>query len=144
VTYLLDTNVVSEWVKARPNQGVVSWLAEADEDRIFLSVCTLAELRYGIARMASGARRQRLDAWLSQDLPLRFEGRILPIDATVADTWGLVHERGKSTGRSIDIIDGFIAATAEVHQLTVVTRDARVFRGIGASVLDPWRGEQQA
>lgn len=138
MTYLLDTNVVSEWVKARPSPGVVAWLAEADEDRIFLSVCALAELRYGIARMAAGARRQRLDAWLSQELPLRFEGRILPIDASVADRWGVVRARGKSAGRSIDIIDGFIAATAEVHHLTVVTRDTKVFRGIGASVFDPW------
>ena len=82
MSFLIDTNVVSEWVRPRPNPGVLSWLAEADEDRIFISVVTLAELRRGIARLAHSRRRNRLDEWLRDELPLRFEGRILPIDAT--------------------------------------------------------------
>lgn len=72
----------------RPDPGVVSWLAEADEDRVFISVVTLAELRYGIERMAAGQRRRRLDGWLREELLLRFEGRVLPLDATIADIWG--------------------------------------------------------
>jgi predicted nucleic acid-binding protein len=74
VSFLLDTNVVSEWVKARPDTGVITWLAEADEDRVFLSVVTLAELRYGIERMPTGARQKRLNVWLTEELTLRFEG----------------------------------------------------------------------
>jgi len=73
VNFLLDTNVVSEWVKPRPNPGVVLWLSNVDEDRVFLSVITLAELRYGIERMSSGERRRRLTGWLEEELPLRFE-----------------------------------------------------------------------
>ena len=87
MSFLLDTNVVSEWVKPRPHQGVIAWLAEADEDRVFLSVVTLAELRHGIERMAAGSRRERLDVWLREELPLRFEKRVLSIDAAVADAW---------------------------------------------------------
>jgi toxin FitB len=64
VSFLLDTNVVSEWVKPRPDHGVIAWLSEADEDRVFLSVITLAELRHGIARLTESQRRTRLDAWL--------------------------------------------------------------------------------
>src|SRR5712692_5427967 len=90
MTFLLDTTVVSEWVKSRPNRGVATWLAEVDEDRVLISVVTLAELRYGIERMAAGSRRKRLDEWLRDELPLRFEGRVLSIDPIVADGWGEV------------------------------------------------------
>ena len=138
MTYLLDTNVVSEWVKPRPDPGVVSWLAEAQEDQVFVSVCTLAELRFGAARMPAGRRRDQLDSWLSHDVPLRFEGRIIPVDTAIADAWGWINARGKSTGQSIDVMDGLIAATAETFRLTVVTRDESVFQGIGAPVLNPW------
>ena len=87
MTFLLDTNVVSEWVKQRPNPGVVQWLADIDEDRAFLSVVTLAELRHGIDRLPDGARRRRLDGWLRHDLPLRFDGRLLSVDPRIADRW---------------------------------------------------------
>ena len=69
MSFLLDTNVVSEWMNPRPNPGVVAWLADVDEDRTFLSVITLTELRYGIDRMAAGNRRKRLDEWLGEELP---------------------------------------------------------------------------
>ncbi len=140
MNYLLDTNVISEWVKPRPNGGVVSWLAQAAEDQIFISVCTLAELRFGVARIVPGRRRRRLDDWLRNDIPTRFEGRILVVDAAVADAWGNIHARGKTIGRSIDIMDGLIAATAEVHEMTVVTRDVSDFGAVGTLVLNPWAG----
>jgi predicted nucleic acid-binding protein len=76
MNFLLDTTVVSEWVKTRPNRGVIAWLAEADEARVFMSVVTLAELRYGIERIAPGRRRKRLDEWVRSELLLRFEGRV--------------------------------------------------------------------
>lgn len=69
MTFLLDTNVVSEWVKPRPDPGVVAWLADVDEDRVLISVVTLAELRYGVECMSDGARRRRLDEWLQDELP---------------------------------------------------------------------------
>src|SRR5271169_173822 len=99
MSFLLDTNVVSEWMKPRPNPGVVAWLADVDEDRVFLSVITLTELRYGIERMPPGHRRKRLDEWLEEVLPLRFEGRILSIDAAVADACGKVVARSEALGR---------------------------------------------
>ena len=75
--WLIDTNIVSEWVKPRPDVGVVRWLDEVDEDRIFLSVISLAEIRFGVERLAPGRRRTRLDAWLREELPARFERRIV-------------------------------------------------------------------
>src|SRR5579872_553435 len=87
MNFLLDTNAVSEWVKPRPNPGLIRWMESVDEDRTFISVISLAEIRYGIERLPAGHRRHRLDEWLRHELPSRFEGRTLPIDDSVADTW---------------------------------------------------------
>jgi predicted nucleic acid-binding protein len=138
VSFLLDTNVVSEWTKPRPNGGVITWLEEADEDRVFLSVATLAELRHGIERLAAGARRKKLDAWLREDLPLRFESRILPLTVEVADQWGRVIAHCEASGRPLAAMDGLIAATATVHGLTLVTRNTADFETALKSLLNPW------
>jgi predicted nucleic acid-binding protein len=138
MSFLLDTNVVSEWVKPKPNSGVVTWLANVDEDRVFLSVVTLTELRYGIERLAAGARRRSLEEWLQRELPIRFEGRILPVDETVADVSGRIAARSESTGRPIEAIDAFLAATAEVHSLTLVTRNESDFKAVLKTTLNPW------
>jgi predicted nucleic acid-binding protein len=138
VNFLLDTNVVSEWTKPRPDSGVVAWLADVDEDRVFVSVVTLAELRYGIERMPSGARRNRLDAWVTEELPARFEARVVPVDAEIADIWGRVMTRGKNGGRPVGAMDAFIAATAERHHLTLVTRNVSDFDSLGIPLINPW------
>jgi len=138
MSFLLDANVVSEWMKPHPNPGVVAWLADVDEDRVFLSVITLTELRYGIERMPPGHRRKRLDEWLEEELPLRFEGRILAIDPAVADACGKVVARSEALGRRLEAMDAFLAATAEVHRLTLVTRNTSDFQPTVKGVLNPW------
>lgn len=138
MSFLLDTNVVSEWVKPRPDPRVVAWLADVDEDRVFLSVMTVGELRHGIERLPAGRRRERLDEWLRDELPHRFEGRVLSIDAAVADAWGVIVAQRERAGRPIGAIDAFVAATAEVHDLTLVTRNASDFRSSVKTILDPW------
>jgi predicted nucleic acid-binding protein len=138
VNFLLDTNVVSEWVKPRPNAGLIAWLAEIDEDRVFISVVTLAELRHGIERMPASLRRNQLDTWLKDELPLRFETRVLSIDETVADIWGRMLTRGENVGRPISVMDACIAATAEAHGLTLVTRTASDFEAALDAILNPW------
>jgi predicted nucleic acid-binding protein len=141
VNFLLDTNVVSEWTKPRPNGGVVSWLAEADEDRIFISVVTLAELSYGVERMAIGNRRRRLEEWLRGELPLRFEGRVISIDRAVADAWGQVVAQREAVGRPIGAMDALIAATVKVHDFILVTRNASDFETTVRAVMNPWTKE---
>lgn len=138
MSFLLDTNVISEWVKPVPNAGVVRWTADADEDRLFLSVVTLTEVRYGIERMSGSTRRKRLVGWLEEDLPLRFEGRILAIDAATADVCGNLLADSEGRGRRMEVIDAFLAATAEVHQFTIVTRNTSDFEAVTQSVLNPW------
>lgn len=138
MSFLLDTNVVSEWTKPRPNAGVVEWLARVDEDEAFLSVVTFAELRHGIERLPTGERRRRLDEWLRNDLALRFEDRIIGVDGAIADEWGRVVARRETRGRPMSTMDALIAATAQVHDLTVVTRNAADFQSSVKNVLNPW------
>jgi len=137
MNFLLDTNAVSEWVKPRPNPGLIAWMESADEDRIFISVVSLAELHYGVERMAAGRRRSRLEHWLLHELPLRFESRILPVDANVAEAWGRTVSRSEAAGHPIGVMDAFLAATAETRQLTLVTRNVSDFPLLKA-VLTPW------
>src|SRR6266481_6499255 len=137
MSFLLDTNAVSEWVKPQPNAGLIAWMEAADEDRIFISVVSLAELRYGVERMAAGRRRSRLEQWLRNELPLRFESRILPVDTEVAEAWGKIVSRGEAAGRLIGAMNAFLAATAETHQMTLVTRNVSDFPLLKA-VLNPW------
>jgi predicted nucleic acid-binding protein len=141
MTFLLDTNTVSEWVKPNPNVGVVAWLADADEDRLFLSVITLAELRNGISILPLGRRRERLDTWLSAELPNRFEGRVLAVDVAVADKWGKITAAGKIAGRPIRAMDAFLAATAVVYDLTLVTRNESDFVSSNIPTLCPWSSD---
>ena len=138
MSFLLDTNVVSEWLKPRPNPGVVDWLAKVDESQTFLSVVTITEVRYGIERMVAGGRRKRLDEWLRGELLPRFEGRVIPVDISVADACGRLVARSEALGRPIEPRDAFIAATAEVYELMLVTRNASDFQPTLKEILSPW------
>jgi hypothetical protein len=142
MSFLLDTNVISEWAKPRPNPNLVSWLDNVDEDHLHVSVATFAEIRHGIELMARGRRREALFRWLHDDLAARFADRILPVDRVVAETWGVVVARASTGGNPMATMDGFLAATAAVHSLTLVTRDAADFRGAGVPLLNPWEGTQ--
>lgn len=141
MNFLLDTNVASEWVKPRPDSGVMTWLAEADEDRVFISVITLAELRHGIERLPAGARRDRLDVWLTRQVPARFETRVISVDAEIANSWGRVMARAQAAGRPVGTMDAFIAATAEHHDLALVTRNVRDFDALGIQLINPWSND---
>ena len=139
MTYLLDTNAISEWVKPQPDPGIVRWLDEIDEDRTYLSVITIGEIRKGVDRLGDGRRRDRLEQWLTIELPDRFGERMLPVDVAIADEWGRALARTAKAGISADGIDALIAATAKVHGLHVVTRNVTHFQDLGVAVISPWR-----
>lgn len=136
---LLDTNVLSEVTRPTPDAGVVAWLGALDEDRSFISTISLAEIRRGVALLDAGRRRDALAAWLSEDLPRRFEGRILPVDEKVAYAWGDLMGFAKQRGRGLSSMDGLIAATAIANGLRLATRNVRDFEGLGVELFDPWR-----
>ena len=138
--FLLDTNIVSELVRPRPDPRVAQWLDSTDEELLFLSVLTLGEIRKGIATLTDRARKTRLEAWLSGNLLARFEGRILPIDHAIADRWGQITGSLATQGSPLAVIDGLLAATALHHNLTLVTRNTRDVAQTRVEVFDPWTG----
>jgi len=138
VNYLLDTNVVSELAKPQPASRVVAWLADADEDRLFISVITIGELRHGVERLAAGRRRDRLHEWVAVELPERFAGRVLSIDAPVANAWGVIVAERERVGRPIGAVEAFLAATALAHRLTFVTRNVSDFAFSLTALVNPW------
>ncbi|AUM00574.1 VapC toxin family PIN domain ribonuclease [Rhodocyclaceae bacterium] len=135
MSYLVDTNVLSELRRRDPDANVVRWLEGRPATTLYLSVLTLGELRKGIEALAEGARKRRLLDWLEVELPGFFTGRVLPVDARVADRWGYLVAQA---GRPLPAIDSLLAATALTHGLTLVTRNLRDFRYPGLAVIDPW------
>jgi toxin FitB len=138
--FLLDTNVISELVRPRPDPRVARWLDSTDEELLFLSVLTLGEIRKGITALTDPARRIKLEAWLSGNLLARFEGRILGIDQAIADRWGQIAGSLAAQRSPLPVIDGLLAATALHHNLTLVTRNTRDVALTRAAIFDPWTG----
>jgi predicted nucleic acid-binding protein len=138
VNLLLDTNVLSEVQRPLPEPKVLAWLDAVDEDRVFISVASVAELRRGIALMDDGRRRAALADWLANDLPARFAERILPIDQAIAAQLGDLMAQSRRSGVALSVMDGFFAATALVKDLTLVTRNVRDFESFGVPLLNPW------
>jgi len=136
--YLLDTNILSESTKPQPDGQVLNWLASVDEDRLFLSVITLAEIQRGISLLESGKKRDALLAWFNHDLLLRFESRILSINQGVALRWGTLMSELKRAGRVMSVLDGLIAATALQEDAVLVTRNLKDFAPLGLRLLNPF------
>lgn len=137
MSYLIDTNVISEISKgARCDANVSVWYASIADADIFLSTLVLGEIRKGaeLARPRNAAKAAALERWL-RDVEAAFDGRVLGIDNAVSDQWGRM-----SAIRSVPVIDGLLAATALAHDLTLVTRNDRDVAGVGAKVINPFRG----
>ena len=138
MNFLLDTNVLSEVTKPRPDERVLQWLHGVDEDRTFISIVSIAEIRRGVALMDSGRKRDVLADWLAHDLPRRFDSRVIGVEGPVALAWGDLMALAKRNGRGLASMDGLIAATAIAHDLIMVTRNTKDFAGFGLKLIDPW------
>ena len=136
--WLLDTNVISELRKVRPDKRVVAFLASQPLARLYVSDVTLAEIRFGIELAPDPLKRADLAAWLAHKVRPMFEGRTLPLGEDVIVKWRLLVEEGRRRRHTYSQPDLFIAATALHHGLTVVTRDGAEFERAGATVLNPW------
>ena len=135
MSYLVDTNVLSELRRREPEPRVVEWFADRPATTLFLSVLTLGEIRKGVEQLADRERKLRLLDWLEVDLPRFFAGRILAVDAAVVHRWGRLQA---ASGRPLPAIDSLLAATALTHGLRLVTRNSRDFAFVGLDVIDPW------
>jgi hypothetical protein len=137
--FLLDTNVISELARIEVDRAVISWLDRTSEDSLFISVVTLAELHHGVERLPACTKRSRLQIWLSEALPDRFEGRVLPVDIAIARQWGIVAAQCEAGGHAMESMDALLAATAMVHKLILVTRNIRHFPIMGDAIVNPWQ-----
>lgn len=138
MNYLLDTCVISELVKPRPNTAVTDWLARIPADRLFLCSLTIGELKRGITRLTDSKKKNRQMMWL-ETLLADYGDRILPVDRAVAEAWGIMQARAEDSGKRMSIIDGYIAATASAYQMTVVTRNEGDFSPSHQAILNPWK-----
>jgi toxin FitB len=138
MNYLLDTNVVSELIRKRPDPRVVQWVDEQDALRLYLSVITIGGIRKGIEKLPASRRKEELYTWLSSHLLVRFDGRILPITTDVMLRWGQLTGRLETEGRLLSAIDSFIAAIALHGQFTIATRNTDDFAGTGVALINPW------
>jgi len=137
--FLLDTNVLSEFNRrGDPNPRVKQWLEAADPGSLYASVLTLAEIRFGVELLPTSKRRTLLEEWLDRDLPAWFDGRVLPVDRSIADRWGVLRAQAQMKGRPLSVVDGLLAATALEHGLTIVSRNVGDFGSIGLPVVNPW------
>ena len=136
--FLLDTCVISELVKPRPDESVIRWIDSVEEQRHFMSVLTLGELEKGITKLPVSQRKDDLREWLEHDLTERFSGRLLSVDFTVAAAWGKLQGEAERVGAKLPVIDSLLAATADIHHLTVVTRNVGDFERCRTPVHNPW------
>ena len=135
MSYLVDTNVLSELRRKQPSARVVEWFEQRPATTLYLSVLTLGEIRKGIDQVADKKRKHQLQDWLEAELPAFFTGRILPVDLQVADRWGRLLA---NSSRSLPAIDSLLAATALEHDMTLVTRNEKDFSGLPLTVINPW------
>jgi predicted nucleic acid-binding protein len=139
--WLLDTNVISELRKTRCHEAVKTWSEAQATELLYLSLITIAEIRFGNEQHASESVREKLDTWLDEELGPWFGERILEVDEEVILEWRRMVKRGKAVGHTFSQPDLFIAATAAVGGLAVVTRNTADFALAGVPVLNPWTGE---
>lgn len=139
MNYLLDTCVVSELRKKRPNSGLAEWINAQEEWQLFLSVLTLGEIEYGISLLRDKHQSELLTKWLYEFLIPRFQHRILRIDEEIVIQWGKMRGSSEKKGKILPVIDSLLAATALVHGTTVVTRNQKDFEGCGCKVENPWK-----
>ena len=137
MSYLIDTNVLSELRRKVPDPSVVRWFSQRPAGTLYLSVLTLGEIRKGIEAMPDPPRRLVLLDWLETELPAFFSGRILAVDLAVADRWGRMVVLA---GRPLPAIDSLLAATASRHEFILVTRNLRGVQGPGVQIVNPWAG----
>lgn len=140
--WLLDTNVLSELRRLKPERKVVKFIAAQPLDALFVSIVTLAEIRFGIERVPDPTRRGELADWMTHKVRPMFEGRILPVDEDVMFKWRLLVEDGRKAGHTFSQPDLIIAATGLHFGLVVVTRDVADYERAGAPVFNPWKRAQ--
>ena len=136
---ILDTNVISEPLRAKPDPGVIEWLNSHDPARLFITAITRAEMEYGVRCLPNGKRRQKLTDAITELFEVDFRGRILPFDEKAALMFGNHVTAARQAGRAVSDMDGMIASISISHdRCPIATRDASPFEAMQIAVINPW------
>ena len=136
--YLLDTCVISELVKPTPQENVVSWLNEMPSEALFLCALTIGEVRKGLTKLPDSKKKERLTFWLNT-LLIEYQDRIYFVDLMVCENWGVLQGNAEKAGTPMSTIDSLIAATADTHNLTLITRNENDFAPSNVPIINPWK-----
>ena len=139
MAFLLDTNVVSETIRPRPEKTVLDWIEAQAPTDLFLAAQTIGELVRSARKVEEQVHRERFERWIEQDLARQFDGRILPFDGRTAAVWSRLMGDGDRAGRPLAAADAQIAAIAIQHEFILVTRNEKDFVHFGIQLLNPWR-----
>ena len=139
MNYLLDTCVLSEFTRRKPEEKVIRWLDQIAGEKLFLSVITIGEIQHGIQRLPESSRKADLLVWMNNGLIERFNNRILSLNTATMLLWGSLLARMDKSGHPMPAMDSLIAATALQNHLTIVTRNVVDFQPCGAQVINPWK-----
>jgi toxin FitB len=138
MNYLLDTCLISELAKSKPDEKVVDWVLSENEASFYISVLTLGELYKGVEKLPESKKKEELRIWIEDELKNRFQSRIISIDMRVSILWGKIQCLAEKNGKPMPPIDSLIAATGIAYDLTVVTRNAADMEQSGVKLLNPW------
>lgn len=136
--YLLDTSVISELISKNPNTSVINFVDSLDQEDMYLSAITVGEISRGIQKVLDPRRKTLLETWLREQLLVRFEGNIIPVDTQVMTRWGEIYAKLENEDIIIPAIDSMIVATVLVHRMVLVTMNGSDFEGTGIEVVNPW------
>jgi len=138
MNYLLDTCVISELVKSKPNPVVVNWMSGLSDESLFLCSITIGEIRKGLIKLPKSKKKKKLTDWLNTLLE-NYQNRIYSIDVTVAENWGVIQGKAEQNGMPMSSMDSLIAATAYTHNLSLVTRNESDFQASNILIINPWK-----
>lgn len=140
MNYLLDTYVISELVRPIPDEAVINWMSHIPDERVYLSVITIGEIRKGITKLPESKKKNQLTNWLNTLLE-DYQERIYPINLTVAENWGIIQGKAENNGTPVASVDSLIAAVAQTYNLIVVTRNENDFAPTNVTILNPWKNK---
>ena len=137
MSFILDTNIISELRKPEPAPELLDWYSRVDEESLLISVLTIGEIQMGIKQLDDGKRKQELEIWL-ETIKDNYKSHLIPVSADVAEKWGELSASCRKAGKTLPVIDGLIAATASVTGSILVTRNTSDFEGTGIRLMNPW------
>ena len=136
--YLLDTNIISELISKNPNREVVNYIQNLNENKLYLSVITIGEIKSGIEKLDNNTKKEKLSNWLHSELLVRFENRIIDLDVDIMLEWGEINQNLKNIGKCLPVMDSLIGAICSAKGFVLLTRNKKDFKNLEINIINPF------